>query len=48
MVLWKQPVGWGLISVKEPPTNEVDTNAVAVVHTKSQCKEEVVYNRICP
>ena len=42
MILWKPLVGEGLQCVKALPTNEVDTNAVAVVRTNSQCKEEVI------
>ena len=41
MIIWKPLIGERLQCVKEP-TNEVNKNTVAVVHTNSHCKEEVV------
>ena len=41
IMFWKPLVGEFLQCIKEP-TNEVDKNAVAVICSNSQCKEEVV------
>ena len=41
MIIWKPLVGNCLQCVKEP-TKEIDKNAVAVVRTNSQYKEQVV------
>lgn len=41
MDIWKALIGECLKCVEEP-TNEVDTNALAVVRTNSHCTKEVV------
>ena len=38
MTIWKPPIGKCLQCMKDP-TNGLDNNAVAVVHTNSHCKK---------
>ena len=38
MTIWKPPIGKCLQCMKDP-SNGVDNNAVAVVHTNSHCKK---------